>query len=127
MWNAKLRGQKLKATHRTCLQLESLEDRRVPTVSLSGGIWSIQGTEFSDQIIINRDPQNGDRLRIFVNGNQEDAQPQSAIQRIDVDAGAGDDSVRVQPAVTPITTPVHFFGGAGDDELTGGAGNDVLD
>src|SRR4029079_5445535 len=41
-----------------------------------------------------------------------------------VDAGGGDDDVRVDASVPPI--PSQFVGGAGADVLVGGAGGDDL-
>jgi Ca2+-binding RTX toxin-like protein len=48
----------------------------------------------------------------------------SDISRVEVYGGDGNDDVS---ADRTLTIPVHLYGGAGDDELRGGAGNDFLD
>jgi hypothetical protein len=66
-------------------------------------------------------------LPVAGNGCAADAQEPSRIvcprqKSTNIDLGADDDEL----TVTALTDPIAAFGGDGDDELNGGAGNDVL-
>lgn len=108
--------------------VEALEARQmltaVPlTVSViptaSGNQLHIIGTPGNDQITVTPSPSG---LLVGNTGGWSQAITQT-IKTIWIDAGAGNDSVKVDPAITQNAT---LFGGLGNDTLTGGSGDDSL-
>lgn len=129
---------------RTRLGVVALEDRRTPsTATLSHGVLTITGTRSDDVIIVGQfngvieavDGATG--AVIAINGQQTaDA---SAVRRVVVNAGAGNDTVRLDGPTAqgklPVLVPAVVNGGTGNDvlvggsnknSLNGGAGRDVL-
>ncbi len=109
------------------LTLLRLEDRNTPTTaSLTNGTLTVTGTSAADRIAV--------RLaagRIDIDG-LPDAFAASAVGRVVVDAGSGDDVV----ALTGLPVTAVVYGGNGTDRITGGsakdwlyggAGNDTID
>jgi uncharacterized protein YkwD len=96
------------------LNLEVLEGRDCPTtINLFHGILTVLGTDQADTIILR---QSGDT--ILVAGQSFSA---TAIRRIVVSAGKGDDLVRNDTAIAAT-----LYGGIGNDRLIGGSARDVL-
>ncbi len=103
--------------------LETLEAREYlsATVSLVDGTLQVVGGPEPDQIQIQQFRRD---LVVTDNGLEVGRVPVDAVQFIDVEAGAGNDTVRIFPTLN-ITAALK--GGPGDDRLFGGAASDFLD
>lgn len=96
-------------------------------VSLSAdGTLRVAGTAKANSVVINDLAAVGKpgTLRVRSDGYQR-VFAKSAVKRMTVDAGAGDDDVRVDAGT--FAAPATLLGGAGKDTLTGGAGDDRID
>jgi len=106
--------------------LEVLENRTLLSVNVANGLLSISGSSGDDKIDIRAMADN----TIRVNVNKEISSFAKAdITSIFVDARRGDDRVTVERAGPggAVTAPATLLGGAGNDSLSGAAGNDRLD
>jgi Ca2+-binding RTX toxin-like protein len=104
--------------------LEPLESRTLLSVSLENGTLSIVGTSAADSICI-RPAKSPGSIKVRINGevsffNKAD------ITGIHVDAGAGNDTVLISEIGATIEIPATILGGAGNDGLQGGGGNDLI-
>jgi len=88
-------------------------------VNLIGGALTVNGTVGNDTIALTSDGAN---LTAAVNGAAAAPIPLSFINSIDVEAGAGNDSVTLGSDVPASSVQ----GGPGDDTIYGGPGNDTL-
>jgi uncharacterized protein YkwD len=96
------------------LNLEYLEGRECPTtVNLFNGILTVLGTDNAETIILG---QSGSTISVA--GRSFSA---TAVRRIVVSAGKGDDLVR-----NDTTIAATLYGGLGNDRLIGGSSRDVL-
>ena len=119
--------------------LESLESRRLLSVTLDQGVLTVTGIDGADQLAVGRNPttnmivvnDNGtpssfdpaDVQRVVINGldgNDRIGVGPGVMRPIAIDAGAGDDSVNGGSG------PEHIMGGPGNDRIAGGGGGDVL-
>jgi hypothetical protein len=92
----------------------------VSQVAVDGGMQlRIAGTSGSDQITVT----NTAGGLIIGNSGGWSQTIANAIKSLWIDAGAGNDSIVLDPSVTQNAT---IFGGAGNDTLVGGSGNDTL-
>lgn len=106
------------------LGVEALEPRNLPaiTAGLAGGVLSIVGDAARDNISVTLDPgANQLVVRNFLAEAGRFASP--AVASIVIDAGAGDDAVRV---AREVVQPATVVGGAGRDILQGGSGATAL-
>jgi hypothetical protein len=103
--------------------VESLEGRRLLSVSLSHGVLNVTGTHGADDISISADPTTPGMVDVSLNGKMSTFSA-AKISRIKINAGAGNDMVTEDASVTDASSMV---GGAGSDTLVAGAGNDSLD
>ncbi|CAN5647744.1 hypothetical protein BH09PLA1_BH09PLA1_06260 [soil metagenome] len=118
--------------------LESLEARKLFSVTLENGVLTVTGTEEPDQLIVGRNQamivvnDNGtastwnpaEVMSIAVNGlggNDTIGIMPGVFKPIVIDAGAGNDQVRGGPGRERI------LGGPGMDMLSGGGGGDLLE
>ena len=116
---------------------ESLESRRLLTVTLVDGVLTVAGTEESDQLVVGR---NDTQIVVNDNGTSSTWNP-AEVTSIVVNGLGGDDQIAVRAGVfKPITIDagagndaVHggtgrerIIGGAGDDLLAGGGGGDEM-
>jgi Ca2+-binding RTX toxin-like protein len=102
--------------------IERLETRRLLSAALDPqdpALLNVDGTAGEDVIVL--DVVDTD-LVVTINGAPQNF-TLATLGGITVDAGDGDDSVNIDPA---IVIPCSIDGGAGDDTLTGGSGNDTL-
>jgi Ca2+-binding RTX toxin-like protein len=97
--------------------LETLESRRLLSVTLDDGVLTVTGTEQDDQLGVGRSP-----TMIVVNDNGTSSEWDPAlVQSIVVNALGGNDQVAV---VRPVMKPLTANGGAGDDALRGSIGRE---
>jgi Ca2+-binding RTX toxin-like protein len=128
------------------MTFESLEARRLLSVTLHGGTLRIIGTDSADHIQLSHPIPSlfkPDTSRTFVDFNGEHSEfKTSAIKRILIDGREGND--RIQVGIDPFfntcgafswppdpypfepTVPALLLGGAGADTLIGGAGQDRI-
>src|SRR5436305_14625548 len=110
--------------------IESLETRRMMSATpadphLEGTVLVVTGTTNNDDIHISK--SDASTLRVQENGvvfffNN------ASVHSIKVDAGAGNDLVRMENNGAGLPSQAaNMIGGDGNDSLTGGSGNDSLD
>jgi hypothetical protein len=93
----------------------------VTGAGLRGGVMWIVGTEAADSVYVVADAAGGHEVRApFLSGRKVFSRNAGSIRVL---LGGGDDVLTVDASVT---VPVLARGGAGDDELRGGSGRDVL-
>ena len=95
--------------------ISQFEGKRAITLDVS------ESTLGDDLIAITRAASNN--YVISINGRTSEIPGSANAEVIVIDAGLGNDTVTVHDS---ITIPAYLFGGAGDDTLKGGSGNDVL-
>jgi uncharacterized protein YkwD len=97
------------------LGIEYLEARDCPavTANLFNGVLTVLGDDANNVITISRSGPN------FVAAGR--AFPATAVARIVISAGGGDDTV-----TNATGKPAVIYGGTGNDILRGGAGNDII-
>ncbi len=96
---------------------------------VNGGTLQITGNGASDKLALHLDPNNPNNLQVDVgeDGTADFSFDRSTFTSINVDAGGGNDEVRLDDSFGSFATqPVTVEGGAGDDTLIGGDGNDTL-
>ena len=99
--------------------LQSLESRRMLSVTLEAGVLTVTGTENADQLGVGR---NMTMIVVSDNGTTSEWDP-ALVESIVINALGGNDQVAV---VRPIAKPITANGGAGDDSLRGSAGRERL-
>ncbi len=94
--------------------------------TLVSGLLTIKGTNAGDRIALRLQAGNPAVLQVDVgdDGSAEFSFARADVAKIEVDAGNGDDSVRIDESngVFTDTTPTTIDGGNGNDRLVGGAG-----
>ncbi len=100
---------------------ETLEIRQLMSVSLSGGLLTISGTDGNDIIAVWYD--YGSRSLRVLDAGVTRSFADSSVSRINVLARGGRDSVVLNDSVVQ---PATLWGGSGHDSLYGGSGNDVI-
>jgi Ca2+-binding RTX toxin-like protein len=107
-----------------------------PGIALSGGTLTIQGTEKADVIMVGW-TQDGAAVQVVVatpDGTTTKTLPAAKLKQAVIDAKAGDDVVVIGEAFGPfVACKIDggagndvIMGGAGDDRISGGDGNDVV-
>ena len=101
-----------------------IEDPDDDGVDLENGVLTIRGNDDNEKIDVTRE---GDQIVVNVKGqaNRRITRRFDAddVDRIDIDAGGGNDHVTVDEG---ISAPARIQGGAGNDKIDGGAGDDTL-
>lgn len=103
--------------------LESLESRQLLAASLLAGEVQIFGTHKADFIRVYVDPKAKDQIIVQVN-REVTRFPVAAITCLNVQAGQGDDIVRIEGAAPWYAFDTRLYGSNGDDTITGGTGVD---
>src|SRR5690349_9102578 len=110
--------------------VERLESRLCLSVSFANGVLTVTGTDASDNI---RVVQRGTTLTVRDGSGASNAFDLNStpIDEIDVNAGAGNDKIRLTGLDVPANVDAgagndQVFAGAEDDVITGGDGNDHL-
>ena len=99
------------------------------TAGVQGGTLQIKGDGASDKLALRLSPTDPNTLQVDVgeDGTVDFAFDRSTFTAINVQAGGGDDEVRVDDSFGSFATDaLTIDGGAGDDTLIGGDGDDVL-
>jgi hypothetical protein len=98
--------------------------------SVVGGTLVVTGTPSADRIALRLSRTLPHRLQVDVgdNGSADRTFGLGAFARIDVEAGGGNDRVRIDDRNGSFTRskPTRINGGSGNDQLIGGAGNETL-
>ena len=113
------------------LWLEQLEMRLMLNASLSHqGLWSFRGSSkpgnFSDDILIQIDPDRPDHFQAIVNDQIVDTQALEDIQAIRIKGGKGDDTVTIDLPSEVGRITITIYGGRGNDILTGSNNQDTI-
>src|SRR5437870_6889476 len=102
--------------------VESLEQRRLLSVSLHGGLLAIKGTKAADDIQIEMEHSS---VVVTMNGSSKSFNL-SDIRRIRAMGGKGNDNIHFNSGGGKLSVPMTLMGGVGNDTLVGGNGDDVL-
>jgi RTX calcium-binding nonapeptide repeat (4 copies) len=98
---------------------------------VSDGTLLISGTPFAEQITLRQSAAVRNQLEVDLDndGSADATFDLTNIDAIDVDAGSGDDTVRIDDVNGAFTSriPTRIDGENGDDTLNGGAGAEILD
>lgn len=124
--------------HRTAFAPELLESRRLlSTVAIDArGMLRVIGDEDVNDVISVGVAQGGQHIFVTMAGKDDQVFELSKVNKIIVHGLGGDDEIFVDEANGQLAIPVRMYGGAGDDDikggaednqLFGGAGNDKLD
>src|SRR3712207_605629 len=114
--------------------VESLERRALLSATVSGTVLTVVGTDGNDHISIRaaKDDAGNAVLIVTEDVRGDDAKAvvkrfTTAIDRVVVNAGAGNDSVSlVGKRRTPFSVAAEINGGDGNDRLSGGAAADLI-
>jgi Ca2+-binding RTX toxin-like protein len=102
----------------------------ITTASLENGLLTIEGTNGSDRIALRLQAGQPGILQVDVgdDGSADFSFQRREIATIAVDAGNGDDSLRIDESngVFGDTIPTTIDGGNGNDQLVGGVGAETL-
>jgi Ca2+-binding RTX toxin-like protein len=105
-------------------------DAKVKAPRLEHGDLSIKGSSADDKVALRLRAGDPSTLQVDVgdDGTADFSFRRAAVARIDVDARAGDDSVRIDDGNGSFTDtiPTTIDGGAGNDTLAGGRGNETF-
>src|SRR5687768_5641233 len=107
--------------------LESLAPRLLLAADLVGTQLNITGTAGDDVIIVGLNKRFINLLTITFNDAQVAHYALSALTKIDIDCGDGNDKVWIDSALDPMLYASNIRGGSGDDMITAGAGADTVD
>ena len=109
--------------------VETLEQRMLLSSGIGlgeDGILSIEGTEGRDVVRVRKTPgSRWQQVRVSLNGEHQDFL-KDAIKGVNVELLGGNDRFQVVGLSARFDVPVTADGGAGDDQLQSGDGDDVL-
>lgn len=95
-----------------------------PTTTVANGVLSVTGSNGADTVVV--DFGSPDSVAVEVDGRRQGF-ARNTFRTISVSLGNGDDSFRTISSGSALEdTPLDVSGGAGQDSVVGGAGNDVL-
>jgi Ca2+-binding RTX toxin-like protein len=102
----------------------------IAKADVSDGTLRVSGSPFGEQIALRLNALNPNQLQVDVgdDGSADFTFDLSTFRAIDVEAGNGDDTVRIDQVNGAFTTtkPTRIDGENGDDMLLGGSGAEVL-
>jgi Ca2+-binding RTX toxin-like protein len=105
--------------------VEPLEDRRHLSVTLTGGVLSVDGTPGGDDVRFEA-RAGGTSLRVRVNGRDQSF-PMAAVNSIKVRGLAGNDRISFEDdAAGRVAKPTSIDAGDGHDRVDGSAGPDTI-
>src|SRR5829696_3477346 len=102
--------------------VESLEQRRLLSASLHGGLLAIKGTSSADEIEI--EVEHG-TVMVTIDGASQTF-TLADVRRLRAVGGQGDDNIHFNTAGDSLSLPMLLIGGAGDDTLVGASGDDNI-
>jgi len=109
--------------------VEALEGRFLLSADLVRGVWRISGDDggpADDRIVVQAVPGDETQLQAVVNGQVAGTVAAADVRIIRVQAGGGDDEVRVELPAGAAGVRAFLYGGDGNDTLVGGPGDDRL-
>lgn len=109
--------------------IEPLERRQLlsaPFAALHHGLLTVHGTARADHITVSVDANNPAKLDVEVNGRIARFS-EAKVKDVQVNGGKGNDDIEIDDSNGSVTTPATLAGGAGNDTLVAGAGDDELD
>ena len=102
----------------------------VGIAQLYGGLLAVEGTNADDRIAVGLQAGNPAILQVDLgdDGSAEFSIPRAEVERLSLDGGNGDDSLRIDErnGVFTDTIPTTIDGGNGNDRIVGGAGANTL-
>ena len=105
-------------------------DASTVRAAVSGGTLVVTGTPARDRIALRLSRAHPNRLQVDIgdNGSADLSFRLATFARIDVEAGGGNDRIRLDTrnGAFTITKPTRVHGGKGDDTLIGGNGNETF-
>jgi Ca2+-binding RTX toxin-like protein len=103
-------------------QLERLDDRAMPAITLVGGVLKVLGTGAADAIIVWK--PDADNIQVSISNTGETRKfAVAGVTKIEIRAGMVADRINLSDG---ITLPTEIFGGRGSDFIRGGAGPDTI-
>lgn len=129
-WRSRI--SRRKAVRNSLCEIEGLEERALLSASslMSGGRWTINAdvdpNHLGEVITVEQSPTDSSKIRVTINGTTFAEQAARRVRSITVNAGDGDDTVRVTlpPALNRIAIALN--GGNGNDTLEAGTGRATL-
>jgi Ca2+-binding RTX toxin-like protein len=108
--------------------MQPLEGRRLLSgATLSGGVLTVEGTAGPDEIEVQIRADEPNVVKVEINNlNFEREFDRASVQRIVVNAFAGNDSVEIGKDDEPVSIRAEINGGTGNDFLDGGASGDII-
>src|SRR5688572_3314834 len=106
------------------MSFESLESRRLLSVTLEGGILTVVGTSRGDSIEVQKRADD-DEMRVELNGRETEF-PLGSVTRIVINGLAGNDRIGYSGRDGRLDQPGALSGGDGNDVIEGGNGNDTI-
>jgi hypothetical protein len=104
--------------------VETLEGRRMLSITILRGALNITGTAGDDTIIVSRAPLR-DTLSVSINGRLNGVE-EFGLKSINVSGLGGNDTLLIDETNGVIDLPTNLAGGNGNDTLGGGSGADLL-
>jgi len=102
--------------------IESLEQRRLLSASLHGGLLAIKGTSAANEIEIEVEHGN---VMVTMDGVSKSF-AMDDVRRIRAVGGRGNDDIHFNSAGGKLNVSMLLLGGAGDDTLVGASGDDNI-
>lgn len=104
--------------------VETMEQRRLLTASMTNGILNVTGTSGNDVVYMYYTGYQTNNWAVNVNGIVDWSGPAASVKGFNVFTGAGNDNISINPIDAP---PATLLGGDGNDTLQGTNDDDSLD
>lgn len=104
---------------------ESLESRRLLSVTLVEGELRIVGTHKADSISLSIHSRYPNHITVTFNGYMRRFALVD-VEKINIQAGQGDDLVQIDQGKTRLNQPTRLYGSGGRDTIIGGQGKDRI-
>jgi Ca2+-binding RTX toxin-like protein len=104
--------------------IETLDARRLLSVSINTGVVMVTGTAGNDVITIEH-RADGPKIIVTVNGTETPLN-ESLVTKIIVSAGDGNDKIVCASTDGGMWVPTYLRGGPGSDTIRGGYGKDTI-
>jgi Ca2+-binding RTX toxin-like protein len=117
--------------------VQRLEDRKLLSATLSGGVLTVEGTRYNDNITVSLS-EDGSTITVSEAKRRRHGRTAATpttttfnapdVTSISINGGLGNDNIVMKSlGDTDFATPATILGGGGDDWISGGAGNDSID